>query len=101
MGKLIKNNKCLEDGVTEAEVLAKVNALKTELQGKIGRINTLITEINTTLNQKIDKTGGMLTGNLTTKDLIPSTDRIYNLGDAGSLWNHVYANELNFPSRLD
>jgi len=114
MGNLVKKNKCFEAGVSQGDVAtsSKAGLMSKEDKTKLDGISSGAQK-NTITGIKGNAESSYRTGNVNltpenigalpeaSRNIVPSGDRTYDLGATGALWNHVYANELNFPSRLD
>lgn len=96
MGNLVKKNKCFEAGVSVDNLLAEVNELREELQGKIDEVNALIAGINSALGGKVSSSGGTLTGVLNTRDLVPGSANNYNLGSATKPYSTAFLDGISF-----
>lgn len=96
MGSLVKDNKCFEKGVSQSD-LGNVSSQISSLTNEMSSLNGEVSSLNTQVTNKLGTSGGTLTGNLRSQDIVPNTDRQYYCGTPGSIWAHVYSNEYNFP----
>lgn len=47
------------------------------------------------ISGKLDKSGGTLTGQLNSRNVIPTSNNTYNLGSSSAQFDHVYSRTIN------
>lgn len=73
-------------------IVSKANVTQEGTDLSAATFNPILDEIN----GKLDKSGGTLTGQLTTQDIVPDGSGLRNLGTSSNRFSTVYAGNGNF-----
>ena len=64
-------------------------------------LDVIISAMDTAIGNKLDKSGGTLTGNLTTRNLIPDTNGSRNIGSTTNAYYDIYAYRVGLGKSAD